>query len=152
MLATATARTMNGRRPGGDPHVLNDPHVPAPPPGCGEPICLVDCKVTMHPGFSKSIKPPPSPAVVSSLFDILGLDKTVVHADDLLLALLVISGMLSSASAWNGYHEGMGSPLCVLLWPSACLWGPWRMSANGKRLEWGGPPVRMTWTLDSASS
>ncbi|KAJ1622082.1 hypothetical protein T492DRAFT_885907 [Pavlovales sp. CCMP2436] len=77
---------------GRDPHALNDSRSPSPPPSCSEPMCLVDCKASMSPGFLQSIKPPLSPAAVSSLIDSLGLGKAV-HPDDLLLALLVISGM-----------------------------------------------------------
>ncbi|KAJ1630472.1 hypothetical protein T492DRAFT_1116545 [Pavlovales sp. CCMP2436] len=88
---------------GPEGHISWGPRAPSPPPGCGESICLVDCKFGFgtknKPGVFQSIKPPPSPAVVSSLFDSLGLDKGVVHPDDLLLALLAMSTMVPGPHA-----------------------------------------------------
>ncbi|KAJ1630280.1 hypothetical protein T492DRAFT_840168 [Pavlovales sp. CCMP2436] len=113
----------------------------------------------LGPRFSQSIKPPPSPAVVSSLLDSLGLDKGVVHADDLLLALLVICGMVPGDKVpevwgappkyWRDYYD-------ACMHPGVCLWGPCRgqnyFESGDYCLEWDGPPTRMTWANDSASS
>ncbi|KAJ1639682.1 hypothetical protein T492DRAFT_935309 [Pavlovales sp. CCMP2436] len=160
---------------GGDPLFIQGPSTwaPSPLPGCGEPICLVDCKVEFgtkkDPHFSQSIKPPPSPAVVSSLLDSLGLDKGVVHADDLLFALLSICDMVPNRNyapvndSWrkppkgllifNGLIFGKLSPHSIgnnRYNPGLLLWTPCRGLVYDQDykcdfLEFDGPPVRMTW-------
>ncbi|KAJ1623449.1 hypothetical protein T492DRAFT_845503 [Pavlovales sp. CCMP2436] len=122
------------------------PKAPSPPPGCEEPICLIDCKVefctkTNDNQVKQSIMPPPSSAVVSSLFDILGLDKKVVHADDLLLALLAICNMvpgICAPEAWDLPPRFLAFDLSYVH-PALLVWSQ-RPNA---------PFVRTTWAASS---
>jgi hypothetical protein len=146
---------------GGDPHMLIDPKAPAALPGCGESLCLVESKASVYPIFSQSIEPSPSPAAVSSLLESLGLDGGVVHADDLLLALLVISNMLPvdrAAEVWGAPPEDRRWEDVndrVRMHPGVCLWRSCRSPASAERsderLEWDGPPTRMTWAGAASS-
>ncbi|KAJ1627904.1 hypothetical protein T492DRAFT_1021962, partial [Pavlovales sp. CCMP2436] len=115
-----------------------DPFVQPPrsPPGCGEPICLANCKVSLSfPGYSllsQHIMPPPSPAAVSSLIDSLWLGK-VVHPDDLLHALRLICEMVPwSNHVWSEPPGGRNFREDEM-YKGHCLW------AHGRN----GRPTRM---------
>ncbi|KAJ1639993.1 hypothetical protein T492DRAFT_898841 [Pavlovales sp. CCMP2436] len=119
---------------GADPHVLIDP-TPSPPRNCGA-ICLADCEVSMSPGLSQRIEPPPSPATVSSLIDSLGLGK-MVHPDDLLLALLLICDIVpGGGQVWRA-APGQDSYEMTkeMMYKGYFLWA---RGGNGR-------PTRMTW-------
>ncbi|KAJ1629350.1 hypothetical protein T492DRAFT_1118405 [Pavlovales sp. CCMP2436] len=121
--------------------IVDNAKLPTPPPGCGELLRL-------------SIEPPPSPAIVGSLLDSLGLGEGTVHLDDLLLALFVISDMVPAsrvaevwvaspdAFRWEDYNSHVWIHPGVCLWSSCC--SPASTDSTDERLEWDGAPTCMT--------